>query len=206
MNLSSTERDALAAGTYNIGLFIRLDVSPILRCWLGLGPIRVGVNALDSSGATYQGFGELLNYPAVQQLINGAAERVEISLSGTNDRILELATERDNIKGVACDLGFGALGADWSLLGDVHWMRHFVADYLALSVSPAGDPNGQTVKTAVLSIGSLMTGRRRAGRSYFNNQDQQARDLILNPDGTPDLFCERTPAYSLAGNKQWPRY
>jgi len=206
MNLTASELSALELDGVRVGFFLRLAVAPPLRCWLGAGPVAVGINVLDADEEIYSGFGELISLPAMSQLINGAADRVELALSGIDDRILALADFAEPVKGVGCDIGFGLFDTDWSFLGAVHWLRHFVADYLALSIAGANEPTGQTLKTATLSIGSLMTGRRRRGLSYFNNQDQQVRARALNPTLTTDRFCERTVRYSIRGAKTWPKF
>lgn len=197
MNLSATEIAALALGGVRIGVFIRLATD--LRLWLGLGSIRPGVNALDAEGATYAG--QIVNLPAMKQLINGTADRAEISLSGADNRILALANSAAAVQGKTCDVGFALMGHDWALLGAVHWCQRYFGDFLRMTVTPASEPGQQTVKTAALSIRSQMTGRRRRGLSYFTNQDQQA------PGRSPtDRMCERTPQYSQIGNKTWPKY
>lgn len=206
MILSSNELLALQSGPPNLAIFVRLAMTPVLRCWLGVGDIRPGLNALDPDGVLYHGFGQLMNVPALQQLINGAAERIDITLSGIDDGILALAGFANAVQGKACDIGLGIMGTDWKLLGAIHWCRHYTADFLAMSITPAGDPSGQTIKAATLSIGSLTTGRKRPTHSYFTNQDQQARSLVVNPTLPLDRFCERTPQYSITGSKQWPQY
>jgi hypothetical protein len=206
MILSAAELLALKSGPPNLAIFMRLAMATPLRCWLGIGDIRPGLNALDPDGVLYHGFGQLLNIPAMAQLINGAAERVDISLCGVDDGILALAGFANAVQGKACDIGLGIMGTDWKLLGAVHWCRHYTADVLSMSITPAGDPDGQTIKAATLSIGSLTTGRKRPTHSFFNNQDQQYRSLAVNPTLPLDRFCDRTQIYSIAGWKQWPRY
>lgn len=206
LTLSYAERTALASGSYYIAIFIRLAVAPVLRCWLGLGPIKPGVNTLDPDGVVYEGYGQALNVPAMKQLINGTAERIETGLSGLDNRILELATYANVVHGKTHDIGIGIMGPDWALLGSVHWVKHYVADYLTMSVTPAQDIEGETVKTATLSSRSLMTGRMRPNWSYFNFKDQHARSALVNPTLPPDRFCQRTPLYSVTGSKTWPDY
>lgn len=204
MSFAPDELEALQSDAIRLGLFLRLDLSPPLRCWFGCGRIDPGVTLLDPSGAEYFGFGQLLNVPTMSQLINAQAERVDISLSGTDDRILGLASFANKVNGVACDFGFGLFGTSWQLLGPVHWVRHYVADYLRMAVTPAGTPADQIIKTATLSVSSAMTGRRRPRLSFLNQQDQAARSLQLNPTLPVDRFCERTKDYTLAGVKTWP--
>jgi hypothetical protein len=206
MNLTPAEIDALQQGAIRIGLFVRLAVDPPLRCWLGLGAIRPGINAVDATDEVYSGFGQLLNIPAMHQFINGGADRIEMSLSGVDDRILGLASFANTVHGAACHVGFGLFDTAWSMLGPVKWTRRYMADYLRMAVTPAGTPNDQTSKSATLALASQTTGRRRPKRSYFTQQDQQARSDEMNPALATDSFCQWTPKYSIAGNKTWPKF
>lgn len=203
MNLSDAEIAALDQDSQNIGVFMRLDTDAPLRIWLGFGAIEPGINVLDAVGAQYLGFGELRDIPAVKQLLNGAAERVDITLSGVSGSVLQLAAINDveAVKGRPLHIGVAIMGPDWQLLGAVHWCANYVADYLALEQPPATgmDAGAEVVRTLRLSCGSTFTGRRRPQFSYFTNRDQQARS-------SGDRFCERTPIYANQSNKAWPTF
>ncbi|MDB5610376.1 MAG: hypothetical protein JWP25_7276, partial [Bradyrhizobium sp.] len=75
----------------------------------------------------------------------------------------------------------------------------YTADYLGITQAPNADPTQPIVRTLTLSCGTLMTGRRRPGLSYFSNKDQQARF-------PGDRFCERTGAYATGFTKAWPTF
>lgn len=203
MDFNDDELAALASGIVRKGIFFRLDIEPDpVRLWLGYGAIEPGVNVYDTeAGATYLGMGELQNVPAVKQLINGAAERVEFTLSGVSGAVLAAANggDAEAIKGAPATIGFGLFGSTWSqLLGGVHWCGFYVADYLERQQAPA-DIGGQIVRTVTLSCGSRFTGRRRPAFSYFTDQDQQAR----HPG---DLSCSLTPNYAHGFTKKWPTF
>ncbi|MHC2677512.1 hypothetical protein ACVI1J_009675 [Bradyrhizobium diazoefficiens] len=201
MDFNAAELAALDSGIVKIGIFFRLDVEPDpVRLWLGYGAIEPGINVYDTAaGATYLGLGELQNVPAIKQLINGAAERVEFTLSGVSGEVLAIASgnDADAIKGAPATLGFGLFGDTWSsLLGALHWCGFYVADYLerAQAVAVIGDT---ITRTVTLSCGSRFTGRRRPDFSYFTDQDQQAR----HPG---DKSCSLTPNYAHGFTKKWP--
>ncbi len=202
MKLNKVERTMLSSGRQNLGLFWRLetDGDPVL-IWLGFGDIRPGVNVLDQTGKTYRGFGEIASLPAVRQMINGAAERVEFTLSGVEGDVLAIAAAHDaqSVKGKRVAVGFAVMNAAWQLVGPVRWVRFYTADFLSLHQPPSEDPSAPIVRTITLSCGSLMTGRRRPAYSYFTDQDQQRRF-------PGDLFCNRTPRYAQGFEKTWPRY
>lgn len=197
MDLSVAELAALDAGNVRIGLFFRLATTPVIRLWLGIGKIEPGVNALDLTGATYTGMGELRNVPEFNQLINGQAERVEFTISGVSGDVLALASaEANDVKGKEVALGFGLMDSEWSLIGAVRWSRLFIADFLAIKQEPTDDA---IVRTLTLSCASVMTGRRRPGLSYFSDADQQRRY-------PGDKFFERVPRYAQEIRKPWPRF
>lgn len=201
MILNPAEIAALESGLQRIGIFFRLDTVPIVRLWLGVGPIAPGVNALDPEGGVYQGFGEVPNVPSFKQMINGAAERVDFTISGVSGDILKIASGGDaqQVKGKRAAVGFAIMGDDWSLLGPVKWMQSYTADFLSLQQQPTEDPRQPVVRTITLSCGSLLTARRRPALAYFSDQDQQKRY-------PGDPFCERTPLYASGFQKTWPRF
>lgn len=200
MDFSADELAALDADTQAVGYFFRLETTPIVRIWAGAGPIKPGINAYDIAGHTYQGFGELSDIPTFQQLINGAAEQLDFTLSGASitPSILALAATQTNVvKLCACNLGIGIMGPDWALLGPIHWAFAGTAQFLRTVKKGAASEADQTTRSIILSVGSLFTGRRRRGLSYWTDPDQQA----LSPG---DRFCERTVVYAEDIWKVWP--
>lgn len=199
MNFSDLELAALVSDSHNIGIFFRLSVEPEpVRIWLGFGAIEPGVNVFDGSGARYLGFGEMQEIPNISQLLNGAAERVEFTLSGVSGDILTIASgdDAEQVKGKAATVGFALMGADWQLLGPVHWLAYYVADFLAGNQPPAGAAAPIT-RTLTLSCGTRFTGRRRPSFSYYSDADHQARF-------PGDTFCNFTGKYAHGFSKKWP--
>lgn len=201
MTFNDAELSALEGDTVNIGIFFRLETSPVVRIWLGFGAIDPGVNVYDLTGGEYLGFGEIKDVPSFKQLINGKAERVEFTISGVSGDILAIASGGDSeqVKGKRVSIGFALMDGAWALLGAVKWCANYTADYLAIQQAVSDDATSSVVRTVTLSCGTLMTGRRRPAYSYFTNQDQQAR----HPG---DRFCERTPVYATAFSKAWPTF
>lgn len=201
MTLNDAELAVLESGLYRIGIFFRLATDPIVRIWLGFGKIRPGVNAYDADGAVYNGFGELSSIPNFKQLINGAAERVEFTLSGVSGAVLQIAASGDAraVKGKTLAIGFAIMGQDWKLLGPVRWSATYTADYLTIEQQPVESPDADPVRVIRLSCGTMFTGRRRPKFSYFTNRDQQARS-------PGDRFCERVQIYATGFAKTWPTF
>lgn len=198
LTFNDAELAALDSGVFRLGAFFRLSTDPPVRIWLGFGDIKPGVNAYDEDGAIYKGFGEMRSMPAINQLINGAAERVEFVMSGVSGAVLDIAqgADADAIQGASADVGIGLMGADWALLGSLHWMARYTADILTPEQQPAmdGDP---IVRTVTLSAGTRFTRRRRPGLSYLTTQDQQRRS-------PGDKSCDYVPEYVHGFTKTWP--
>lgn len=197
LTLSQDEIDALDSDTQRIGVLFRLAVDPIARWWLGVGAFKAGINAYDELEANYEGLGQLLDVPPLQQLINGVAERVVLRIEGVSARTQALASdETENVKGAPLAIGFVLFGGDWRQLGIPKWLWTGKSDFVSLSQQSDG---GRITRTIELSIGSLFTSRRRRAFSYLTDQDQQSR----HPG---DKFCERTVHYAQDTDKVWPTF
>ncbi|ULK98838.1 hypothetical protein [Bradyrhizobium sp. I71] len=198
MTFSDEELTLLQSGVANLGIFFRLDVEPEpVRIWLGFGAIEPGVNVFDPAGARYLGMRVLLDVPQISQLLNGAAERVEFVLSGVAGAVATIASgdDAEQVKGRAVVVGFALMGVDFQLIGPVHWLAYYVADFLGgEQVAAAG---GLITRTLTLSCGTRFTGRRRPSFSYYSDADQQARF-------PGDTFCDFTGKYAHGFSKKWP--
>lgn len=198
VTLSDDEIDALASDTQKIGIFFRMATDPVVRLWLGIGDIKPGINAYDptSDNDVYSGLGQLIDVPALQQLINGVADRVTFHVSGVSADTSALAsTEANTVKGKAVAVGICLFGAAWQQLGVPIWLWRGTADF----VTRQQQSNGSTTTRVIeLSVGSLFTGRRRRGLSYLTDRDQQLRS-------PGDKFCERTVLLSQF-EKVWPTF
>lgn len=196
LSLSTDEISVLESDTQRIGIFFRMATTPIVRLWLGVGEIRPGINAYDATDEVYSGFGQLLDVPALAQLINGVADRLTFHVSGISAETMNLAAAGSNVKGASVAIGVALFGAQWQQLGPPKWLFRGRADYV--SVQQVSGVGGGVTRVMELSVGSLFTGRRRKGLTFMTDSDQQAR----HPG---DKFCERTALYSEA-TKVWPTF
>lgn len=200
MNLNPQEIAALDADVQMMGAFVRINTSPLVAIWLGASAIQVGINTIDKSGQVYQGCGMLPTIPAFKSLLNGRAERIDLSVSGVSDRLLAVATsDINNVRGRACDVGIGIFDKTWSLLGPVRWLRHGIVDSVKIVRAPPQSDGSGPVQSVVISMGSLGTGIKRRAYAFWTDQDQQGRS-------PGDRFCERTTAMSLIAQKVFPRF
>lgn len=194
----------LRAGLPRFGAFFRLEADPVVRLWLGVGGIKPGVNALDvSADVEYRGMGEMIDVPAFQQLCDGSTQRVEFTISDIPPTAFEdigaqLADQQAAIAGAPVAAGIGIMGYRWQLLGPIRWQWDGFADYLSARRSGGSGPSDPAMWTLRLCCGDWLSGRRRAGLSYWTDQDQQRRY-------PGDKFCERTVLLTET-RKVWPDY
>lgn len=194
--LSQAEIDALESDTQRIGVFFRMDTDPVVRLWLGVGDIMPGINAYDETNETYSGLGQLIDVPALDELINGVANRVTFHVSGVSaDTSALAAKEASVVKNKAVVVGMCLFGCDWQQLGIPIWLWRGTADFVTRQQQSDGKT---TTRVIELSVGSLFTSRRRKGFSYLTDQDQQGR----HPG---DHFCERVALMSQF-EKVWPTF
>lgn len=200
MALIEAEIAALEGDRVQLGVFFHLATDAPLRCWMGIGEIRPGVNAIDPENEVYLGVGRLTQVPEFQAVINGQADRVECALSGVSSETLALLMDRaDGVRHRLCAFGYALMDRNWTLIGPVHWTRRGVADVVRISQQPQNDASNPILRSVVLSVGSFMTGRRRRLLSYYTHADHQRRSPT-------DLFCERVATYQQEVSKVWPRF
>lgn len=199
MILNDAETAALENDVQNIAAFFYLE--PDVRLWLGFGNIFATANVIDPGGAEYAGFGEITQLPTFDMPINGAANRVDFSMSAVDGPVWNqvAAHDAENVKGKRASVGVGFFGPDWQLLGAPHWFANYTADYLEMQEATIAAPDQQTVRTLTLSCSTLTTNRRRAGHSYFSDNDQQFRYA-------GDLFCSLVARYATGFSKKWPTF
>ena len=182
----------LASAIYRLGIFIRIDgLSPVLRFWLGIGDAVAIVDATDGTGATYSGLGQLLDVPAFNQVINGAADRFDVKLSGVSADVINMAsTEADTIKGQPLNIAVGMFDKAWALIGNPSPLKRLVCDYVMLE----GDAQRRTVG---ISARTQFTARRRPQIAFFTDEDQKRIS-------STDRFCESVARYNTGTVKNWP--
>lgn len=156
-----------------------LECEPPARVWSGNGDLFIGPCPFDPVGGTYQGAG-LAELPAVQQLINGVAERIELAIGGLTSDGLRLAHEdRESVHRARCKIGSQALDDKFQQIGTVKQEWKGTADTITISSEQSESGRVRTVK---LSIGSDDTGRSRPKFAFFTDADQKRR----SPDD--DIF------------------
>lgn len=188
-------------GTYNCGLFFRLDTSPALHLWWGISDIPARVVALDSAGTVYIGAGYLTNVPdALEVLINGTAERVDWSMSGVPASLTaNLADAAPSVVGKACMFGVAALDERWQMQSDIVPLWSGTADFWSEAQPPQSDVTKEKLRTLTLTT---MTGDSSRALPFYSTWTDRIQQF-LSPG---DLFCDRTPRYFQGQIIRWPRF
>lgn len=162
---------------------LHIAADPPVRAWTGFGDLDVPADAVEPDGARYNGVGEVADLPAaIQQLINGTSQSLDIVLSGVSANMLRLALEdAPEVAGAACYIGTVAFDDGWHIV-DVEWEAQLRVDTVSVDAPPAS--NGVRERTITLTLGSLDTGRTRTANRYFTDADQRQRSPT-------DRFFER---------------
>jgi len=123
---------------------------------------------VEPSPAPYLGGGQLVNIPELEQVINGTASRLDITVSGVSTETVKFAIEEAaSIKGAKVHIGNVYFDADWQI-DDVEWIGVLRAD--TLTTARQG-----TTRSITLSIGTDYTDRSRAPVAFFTDSDQRRR-------------------------------
>jgi hypothetical protein len=160
---------------------VRIGTTVPARIWSGPAPLSIPGDYVETEDdATYLGGGTLLSdFSDIEQLINGTADRLDLSVSGVSRRTISLALqEAGDVKGADVDIGVVWFDDDWQITR-VRWEARYRAD--KLSVNRTGGE-----RTITLSMGSDDTGRSRSNNAYWTPADQRRR----SPD---DAICDHVP-------------
>lgn len=183
---------ALGAPRYSVLVRFGMDVP--LRAWAGIGDLSIPADDVEAEAATYSGVGILGNVPALRELIGGAAERLEFSLTVPAGDIFALADdEAATVRSAPVDVGVIFFDQDWQQ-SEVAWLWNGTADVPSVSRSSSGL---SVVRTIKISAGSAFTDRTRPQHAYFTDADQKRRSAT-------DDFCARVDLYSINSTIKWP--
>jgi hypothetical protein len=197
MILSAEAVAALVSGEVPFDLFLFVDSNPAVRCWTGVSEFDYPGDDIDLAGGTYLGMGELVGLPELSQLINGQAERVEFTISGVSPEAVALADESASVlRSCEVSLGVGLWDRDMDLIdAALFWPWQGTSDAPRIVKSPGTD--GAPVRQLVLSVGTMMTSRRRARYAFWT-------DVAHQQDHPGDTFFKNVALYNAGTMIRWP--
>ena len=196
MNLDPIIQAQIDGHLITCSWFVRIDTTPEpIRAWFGVGDFDHIVDDVETDGGTYKGVGEIGEMPSLQQLVNGVASRIDLSISGVSQRIIDLINEdADSVRSCRVNIGLQFF-SDLAPVGDTLWLWQGEAD--SLRTDSVSSPDFGRTRTATLSIGSATTGRRRPRFNNWTRVQQRARSIL-------DAFCDRVSLYTRETTIKWP--
>lgn len=139
--------------------------------WSGHGDLLLPADDVLPDPVVVPGAGELVSLPELEQLINGVAQRVEVVLSGVDERTVAIAAEEaSQVPGAAVHIGRVTFDDDWQVVGAVEW--EWQGEARALTISSEDTGNGRQ-RTLTLRVAAGDTTRSRAPLAFFTDADQR---------------------------------
>lgn len=156
--------------SYRESFIFRIETDDPAMFWTGHGDILLPADAVLLEPSVALAGGNLLNIPDLEQLINGTAQRIEISLSGVSQETLRFAQEESaQVSGAPVYIGRIQFDDDWQQAGPVEW--EWQGEGRNLSVGSEDGADGH-VRTLTLRVAAGDTTRSRSPIAFFTDADQ----------------------------------
>lgn len=167
MTFASVLDAALDAGVVRPAILLRLllDAGHV-RVWTGLGD-------LVALGVVWKGLGQVTELPELEQLLNGQAARMAISLSGIDqDVVMAAVEEAAQVQGREIEILLALFDKSGALIDAPQYLDVGVMDQVSFRHDADG---GRVVRTISLEFASPLAARSVAPLSYLTDRDQRAR-------------------------------
>jgi hypothetical protein len=146
-------------------LLLRIATDPVARICSGVVPVEIPADDIDSTPVKYLGGGKLVEIPELEQVINGTAQRISITVSGVSRETVALfADEADSLKGAPVHIGVARQDDDWQIT-DVEWLDELRCDF----PTATGSHDNRSIS---ISIGSSDTDRSKAPSAFWTPAGQ----------------------------------
>lgn len=140
------------------------------------------------------GAGELIDLPDLEALINGIAQRVDVTLSGVSARTIALAKEEaPQVPGAAVWIGRIEFDEEWQQANPVEWEWTGEAQKLVVGSDPKANAR---VRQITLSVAAGDTTRSRAPFAFFTDADQRR-------DFPTDDFFSHVAGINAGTSRRW---
>lgn len=158
-------------GLYRESFIFRIETDEPAMFWTGHGDLLLPADDVLPGPELALGGGSLVNVPDLEELINGAAQRLEITVSGVSEETLRFAQEEAlQIPGAAVWIGRIEFDENWQQARPVEW--EWSGEGRGLYVNGEEGEGGRT-RSIVLRVGAGDTTRSRAPLSFFTDADQR---------------------------------
>lgn len=149
-------------------ILLRIGTDPVARVCSGVAPMIVPGDPVDGQAYKYLGGGALVEIPELEQVINGTAQRISITVSGVTPQTVKLFTEEaESLKGAPVHIGTAYQDDDWQIT-EVEWRDELRCDFPTASGS-------RTSRSISISIGSSDTDRSKAPVAYWTAAGQRRK-------------------------------
>jgi hypothetical protein len=155
---------------YRESYVFRIETDDPATFWSGHGSLLLPSDAILPAPTLVPGAGELVSIPDLESLINGKAQRIDVTLSGVSaDTIIIATDEAPQIPGAPVYIGRVSFDAAWQITA-VDW--EWAGQGVKLLVGSQPSDMGRT-RTMTLSVSAGDTQRRRAAFAFFTDADQR---------------------------------
>lgn len=138
--------------------------------WGGHGDLPLPADSVLDDPTVALGGPELLDVPDIEMVLNGAAQRFDITLSGISDTSMRLAIEQAlTLPGTPAYIGRAVFDAAWQLVGVV-W--EWEGEVRKLAVQSDANESGRTRSLSV-TLAHGDTTRSRAAFAFFTDAEQR---------------------------------
>ncbi|HEY0120542.1 MAG TPA: hypothetical protein VGC14_02075 [Rhizobium sp.] len=190
---------ATTRGSYQLGIFLRVDTDPALHIWFGVNDMPARMDSIDADGTVYMGGGRLLGIPTLESLINGTADSVDFSMSGIDPATAAKAIDSlPAVRGAAIQIGITTLDDCYQPMGSVKPIWIGTASHVSESSEVAAGDSSPSL-TLSLSAVSGSVSRSRPAKTLWSDAQQKA----LSPT---DDFCKQVQRLSRGLAPVWPNY
>lgn len=154
-------------------MFLRIDHDPVVRAWTGVGRRFLPADAVETvDRAPYMGVGWLQNWPEIETTFMGQAQRIDLSMSGVEAKIIGLVDDvAASVTGCRACLGIGVLDRRWQLGAAIRWRFDGVLDQITWTDAPASDAPDDSaaarVRAVTLSMSDASIDRRTKVPGYW---------------------------------------
>lgn len=163
-------------------VLLRIGTDPVARICSGVAPMIISSDPVDGQAYRYLGGGKLVEVPELEQVINGTAQRISVTVNGVSAATVALfRDESDSLKGASVWIGAATQDDDYQIT-DVEWLAELRCDFPSADVSYAS-------RSISISIGSSDTDRSKAPVAFWTPADQARKSPT-------DRFFDYVPSIS----------
>ncbi|WP_113366378.1 hypothetical protein [Rhizobium mayense] len=190
---------AAMRGSYQLGIFLRVDTDPALHIWFGVNDMPARMDSIDPDGTVYMGGGRLIGIPSLEVLVNGTADSVDFTLSGIDPATAAKAIDSlPPVRGAAVQIGIMTLDDYYQPMGPIVPIWRGTASHVSEASEAVGSEEQPSLTLSLSAVTGSVT-RSRAVHSLWSDAQQKA----ISPT---DDFCKQVQRLSRGIAPVWPNY